>query len=170
MRLYYFFFNWLYQSTLQTSFVSSLYCCRNWGIGEIWWLAHGCRMSYGQFWKLKIFPTHHTRYSMEESVKALLFVSRCFCPVLLGLVSKGEKVVQVPQLVQPLVSWQRLPTSWQVTAKTMTGGTFYDVGSGQRLLVILHFRLHFEGYTDSIVMANLGRICANKCCKWPLPC
>lgn len=45
-------------------------------------------------------PYSHTRYSMAVSGRASLFLSRWFRPVLWGLVSKGEKVVQVPQLVQ----------------------------------------------------------------------
>lgn len=45
------------------------------------------------------------RYVMAVSVKALmLFPSRWFSPVLWGLAFKGEKVVQVSQPIQSLVS------------------------------------------------------------------
>lgn len=126
---YFFFFNWLYQSTLQTSDVSSLYCWGDWGMGRLsdWPMLTEWVMDNSGNWRSSLFIILGIAWKCQSK---LHFLSRCFCPVLLGLVSKGEKVVQVPQLVQSLVSWQRLPTSWQVTAKNMTGGTFYDIGPG----------------------------------------
>lgn len=51
--------------------------------------------------ELEVLSYSPTRYSMTVSVKALmLFRSRWFSPVILGLASKGEKVVQVPRPIQ----------------------------------------------------------------------
>lgn len=156
------FFTWVYQNTVQTSVVSSLCWWGNWGMRRLrdWpkvtkWVV--------DLWKRKLFPIHtaDTVWRCQSKLRACSLFPDGSVLSFWDL-SKGEKVVQVPQLVQSLVSWQSFQQADKLAAKK------YD-----RWYFLWH-QPRTEAGSDSSPQAALWgasrwAVCS-ECGKWPLPC